>query len=126
MTSTSLPPLRPEQVVCANPACGASGRIGVHSYTQRRYKCHACGKTFAETVGTPLYGLKHLLHVVVTVLTLLAYGCPIPAIVAAFTVDERTIVDWQQKAGQHGPEGIGNAEASGGAVIRRAHTGALR
>ncbi|MDQ5853200.1 MAG: hypothetical protein M3380_14240 [Chloroflexota bacterium] len=101
MTSTTLPPLRPEGVVCPPPSCGASGRIGVHSYKQRQYKCHACGKTFAETIGTPLYGLKYPLHVVVTVLTLLAYGCPIPAIVAAFTLDERTVADWQQKAGQH-------------------------
>ena len=101
MTSTTLPPLRPEAVVCPTPSCGASGRIGVHSYKKRQYKCHACGTTFAETVGTPLYGLKYPLHVVVTVLTLLAYGCPIPAIVAAFTVDERTVADWQQKAGQH-------------------------
>jgi transposase-like protein len=99
MTHTTLPPLRPEAVVCPKPACGASGRIGVHSYKKRQYKCHACGKTFAETVGTPLYGLKYPLHVVVTVLTLLAYGCPIPAIVAAFTLDERTVADWQQKAG---------------------------
>ena len=101
MTSTTLPPLRPEGVVCPTPSCGASGRIGVHSYKKRQYKCHACGKTFAETIGTPLYGLKYPLHVVVTVLTLLAYGCPIPAIVAAFTLDERTVADWQQKAGQH-------------------------
>ena len=101
MTNTTRPPLRPEGVVCPTPACGASGRIGVHSYQKRQYNCHACGTTFAETVGTPLSGLKHPRHVVVTVLTLLAYGCPSPAIVAAFTVDERTGADWQQKAGQH-------------------------
>src|SRR3712207_9379664 len=56
---TPRPPLRPEWVVCPNPACGTSGRIGVHSRQERRYKCHVCGGTFAETVGTPLYGLKH-------------------------------------------------------------------
>lgn len=39
---------------------------------------------------------------VVLILTLLAHGCPIPAIVAAFFVDERTVTDWLQKAGQHG------------------------
>ena len=101
MTKHTLPPLRPEFAVCPTAACGATGRIGVHSHTERRYKCHACSKTFADTVGTPLYGLKHPLHVVVTVLTLLAYGCPIPAIVAAFVLDERTVAAWQQKAGRH-------------------------
>ncbi len=101
MLSTTRPPLRPEWVVCPNPACGTSGRIGVHSRQERRYKCHVCGGTFAETVGTPLYGLKHPTWLVVLVLTLLAYGCPIPAIVAACALDERTVAEWQQKAGQH-------------------------
>ena len=101
MLKHTLPPLRPAWLVCPNADCAASGRIGVHSYTERRYKCHACGKTFAETTGTPLYGLKHPTWLVVLVLTLLAYGCPIPAIVAACALDERTVADWQQKAGQH-------------------------
>ena len=101
MLKYTLPPLRPELVVCPNADCGANGRIGVHSYTERRYKCHTCGKTFAETTGTPLYGLKHPAWLVVLVLTLLAGGCPIPAIVFAFGLDERTIADWQQQAGQH-------------------------
>jgi transposase-like protein len=101
MTKHTLPPLRPELAVCPNPACGASHRIGVHSHQERRYKCHACTRTFSETVGTPLYGLKHPIWLVVLVLTLLAYGCPIPAIVAACALDERTVAAWQQKAGLH-------------------------
>ncbi len=101
MLNTTLPRLRPELAVCPNPTCGASGRIGIHSHTKRRFKCHACGTTFADTVGTPLYQLKSPLWVVRIVLTLLAFGCPIPAIVAAFGLDERTVSAWQQKAGQH-------------------------
>jgi transposase InsO family protein len=45
--------------------------------------------------------LKHPLWLVVAVLTLLAFGCPVQAIVAAFGLDERTVSDWQHKAGQH-------------------------
>lgn len=101
MTNTTLPPLRPELAVCPNPRCDASKRIGIHSHKQRRFKCHACGSTFADTCGTPLYGLKSPLWVVRIVVTLLAFGCPIPAIVAAFGLDERTVSAWQQKAGQH-------------------------
>ena len=101
MLKYSLPPLRPELVVCPKPTCGASGRIGIHSHQERRYICHACGATFAETVGTPLYGLKHPVWLVVLVLALLAGGCPIPAIVFAFGLDERTVTAWHQKAGQH-------------------------
>ena len=101
MTNTTLPPLRPESAVCPNLNCAASGRIGIHSRRKRRFKCHACGTTFADTVGTPLYQLKSPLWVVRIVLTLLAFGCPTPAIVAAFGLDERTVTTWQQKAGQH-------------------------
>lgn len=36
------------------------------------------------------------------VVTLLAYGCPIQAIVAAFGLDERTVARWQQRAGAQG------------------------
>jgi transposase-like protein len=101
MTKYTLPPMRPEQVVCPNSACGARGRIGVHSHKERRYICHACKRTFADTSGTLLYRLKQPLDVVLLVLTLLAYGCPIGALVAAFGLDERTIAEWQRKAGQH-------------------------
>src|SRR5689334_17465501 len=101
MTKYTLPPMRPEQVVCLNSACGATGRIGVHSHKERRYICHACKRTFADTSGTLLYRLKQPLDVVLLVLTLLAYGCPIGALVAAFGLDERTIAEWQRKAGQH-------------------------
>ncbi len=99
MLNTNLPPMRPALGVCPNADCGASGRIGVHSLTDRRYKCHGCGKTFAETVGTPLYGLKYPTWIVVLILTLLAAGCPRPAMVFAFGIDERTVMAWQLKAG---------------------------
>ena len=94
------PSLCPTQLVC--PLCQTSGRVGVHSHAERRYKCHACGKTFVETVGTPLYDLKYPAWLVILVLTLLAHGCPLQAIVVAFQLDERTVAAWQAKAGQHG------------------------
>jgi hypothetical protein len=37
----------------------------------------------------------------VIVITLLAYGCPIQAIVQAFGLDERTVANWQYRAGNH-------------------------
>lgn len=101
MTKYKALPLRPEMVVC--PDCGekSNGRIGVHSQKERRYKCHGCGKTFSDSYGTPLYGLKTPQWVVTLVLSLLAYGCPLSAIVAAFDLDERTVSAWQDKAGAH-------------------------
>ena len=39
------------------------------------------------------------------VLTLLCHGCPVPAIVAAFGYDERTVAHWLGQAGAHGQRG---------------------
>jgi hypothetical protein len=36
------------------------------------------------------------------VVTLLAHGCPVQAIVAAFEFDERTIADWWARVGRQG------------------------
>jgi IS1 family transposase len=36
------------------------------------------------------------------VVTLLAHGCPLQAIVAGFRLDERTVADWWARAGQQG------------------------
>jgi transposase-like protein len=101
MTKYTLPPLRPELAVCPNSECDATGRIGIHSHKERRFICHGCKRTFADTTGTLLYGLKYPLWLVLIVLNLLAYGCPTPAIVATFELDERTVADWQLKAGRH-------------------------
>jgi len=40
-------------------------------------------------------------QIVMCVIVLLAYGCPIQAIVKAFVLDERTVRNWQKQAGQH-------------------------
>jgi len=71
------------------------GNISVHSQKERCYKCDVCNKTFAETKGTAFYRLRTAKDIVVTVVTLLAYGCPVQAIVMAFGLDERTVLSWQ-------------------------------
>jgi hypothetical protein len=40
-------------------------------------------------------------EVVLTLITLLAHGCPLQAIVAAFGLDERTVARWEREAGMH-------------------------
>jgi hypothetical protein len=71
----------------------------IHSRRERRYRCTRCERTFAETAGTALYRLRAARDEVVLVVTLLAYGCPVQAIVAAFGLDERTVARWQARAG---------------------------
>ena len=94
----------PQKRFCHNERCWAYGRVGeghivIHSRKERRYKCKRCAKTFSETKGTALYRAHKPHELVIAVATLLAYGCPIQAIVAAFSLDERTIARWQQESG---------------------------
>ena len=46
-------------------------------------------------------GLRKPTELIVTVVTLLAYGCPVQAIVHAFGLDERTVAAWRDRAGAH-------------------------
>jgi len=95
-------PLDPRLISC--PHCLKSERIGIHSRSERRYICHECGRTFSENKATVFYGLHYPIWVIVMVLTLLAHGCPIPAIVAALFIDERTVSEWLKRAGVHGSQ----------------------
>ena len=94
----------PRGQFCRHPDCWAYGRQGeghvvIHSRAERRYQCKRCRRTFTETAGTALYRLRTARDQVVVVVTLLAYGCPVQAIVAAFGLDERTVARWQARAG---------------------------
>lgn len=94
------PPLNPSLMTC--PSCGETEHIWIHSQKERRLRCKVCNRTFAETRGSPLFGLHYPHWFVIVVLTLLAHGCPVQAIVAAFGLNERTVSDWQERAGRHG------------------------
>jgi len=96
----------PQHTFCPNPECPARGQIGqgnigVHSRQEQRYICRVCKRTFAGRTGTAYYRLRTAAETVTLVVTLLAYGCPVQAIVVAFGLDERTIQAWQARAGQH-------------------------
>jgi transposase-like protein len=91
--------MNPREQFCPNMDCTARGQVGqgnitIHSQKKRRYKCQVCGKTFSETRGTALYRVKKDRWLYVTVMTLLAYGCPVIAIVLAFGLDDETVRAW--------------------------------
>jgi len=93
-------------IFCINPDCPARGQcgrgnIGVHSLQERRCGCNVCHTTFSTTKGSLFYRLRTDPQTVMRVITLLAYGCPVQAIVVAFGFDERTVKDWWRRAGQH-------------------------
>jgi transposase-like protein/IS1 family transposase len=96
----------PSQQFCQNEACSARGKQGqgtlrIHDKQRRRYQCKVCKKTFSERRGTMFEGLRKPIELIVIVVTLLSYGCPVQAIVQAFGLDERTVAEWRDRAGQH-------------------------
>src|SRR5579859_6079539 len=91
-------------VFCPNPDCPARGRmnegtIWIHCRTPLRYRCTVCQKTFGARVGTPFYRRSTAEAIITLVVTLVAHGCPIAAIVAAFGFQRQTVAAWMDAAG---------------------------
>jgi len=109
----------------ACPARGQTGQgnIGIHARKAQRFICHACDKTFRAATGTVFYRLRPLAATVITLVTLLAHGCPGQAMVAACGCDERTVAAWWARAGRQGqavhedlveqPRALGQVQADG-------------
>src|SRR5436189_219626 len=123
----------PTTVFCPNRHCHARGQtgmgtIGIHARKEQRFICHECQKTFSARKGTVFYRLRTSAETVVIVVTLLAHGCPLQAIVAAFGFDERIIAAWWARSGRHGqavheyqveqPRDLGQVQAGQGARAR--------
>jgi len=97
----------PTTAFCPNEHCHARGQtgqgnIGIHAQQEQRFICHACHKTCSARTGTVFYRLRTSAETVVLVVTLLAHGCPVQAIVAAFGFDERTVAAWWARSGRQG------------------------
>ena len=80
--------MNPQELFCPNIDCPARGQtnkgnIGIHSLEGQRCICHECGQTFTVTKGTIFYRLHTASETVMLVITLLAYGCPIQAIMVS-------------------------------------------
>src|ERR1051326_8535145 len=104
--NTPTEPMDASRQFCPNLDCKARGQvgqgnIGIHSRKRPRYRCKTCGKTFSAKEGTMFAGLRKPMEVIVIVVTLLSYGCPVQAIVHAFGLDERTLATWRDRAGKH-------------------------
>ena len=97
----------PTTVFCPNRHCHARGQTGqgtsgIHARKEQRCRCHAWHQTFSAPAGTVCYRLRTSAETVVLVVTLLAHGCPLQAIVAAFGFDERTVAEWWARSGRQG------------------------
>src|SRR5256886_12299656 len=106
MNKTNTEQMNASQVFCPNQKCKARGQVGQgtivsHGKARPRYRCKTCGKTFSAQAGTMFEGLRKPKTLIVIVVRLLAYGCPIQAIVQAYGLDERTVASWRDRAGKH-------------------------
>src|SRR6266699_3600223 len=106
MQNSTPEPMDTSRAFCPNATCSArgqrgSGTIAVHDRKRQRYRCRVCKKTFSAHRGTMFEGLRKPVELIVIVVTLLSYGCPVQAIVHAFSLDERTVADWRDRAGAH-------------------------
>lgn len=98
--------MNPQELFCPILTCPARGQVGkgnirIHSQKEKRCYCSICQHTFSVTKGTLFYRLRSDPQQVMLVVALLAYGCPVQAIVQAFELDERTVREWAQRAGRH-------------------------
>jgi transposase-like protein len=96
--------MNPHQICCPIEDCPARGQldkgnIKIHDRKKRRYRCVVCSHAFSETKGTPFYRLHKERELFTLIVKLLARGCPRQAIVFAFGLDERTVADWEARAG---------------------------
>src|SRR5438046_4783776 len=92
---------------CPNMACSARGQSGkgnivIHDRNRQRYRCKVCKRTFSARRGTMFEGLRKPVDLIVIVVTLLSYGCPVQAIVHAFGLVERKVASLRVRAGEHG------------------------
>src|SRR5258708_32820909 len=114
MQTITAEPMEPSEQFCPNPACCARGQIRqgnirVHDGRRQRYRCTICKQTFSARRGAMFEGLRTATELIVIVVTLLAFGCPVQAIVQAYGLDERTVASWRDRAGkqcQHVHQGI--------------------
>jgi transposase-like protein len=89
---TNTEPMDTSKPFCPNETCCARGKRGegnitIHDRKRQRYRCKICKQTFSARRGTMLDGLRKPTELIVIVVTLVAYGCPIQAIVQAFGLD---------------------------------------
>lgn len=98
--------MNPPPLFFPNPPCPARGKPGLGNIrpparAKPRWRCTVCMKTFTFSYGTVFYRKRSDAQLITTVLTLVAHGCPLPAISAAFKRQSRTVRHWVDQAGLH-------------------------
>lgn len=100
--------LVPPGSFCWNTACPAYASLeakSIRRYGQtkrgvQRFQCRQCRKTFAETRGTPFYGV-HEPEQMLLALKMLGEGTSVSGVARTLETKEDTVRDWLAKAASH-------------------------
>lgn len=107
-----LTSLDPSKQFCFNPDCPDhrivdKGNVYVHSYKERRYGCHTCKRTFAETKGTMFYQLRTPPQEILDAIAQLVERGSIRGVARVKGKKPDTVIDWLrrvrlgERAGEH-------------------------
>jgi transposase-like protein len=104
-----LAPLDPSQQFCFNHECPDYGEVGkgnvdIPSSKERRYGCHTCKGTFAETRGTMFYRLRTPPETIVDAIAQLVERGSLRGVARAKGVKPDTVSAWLRLAGEHAAE----------------------
>ena len=98
--------MNPHEVWCPNVACPARGQvgkgnIGIHSRKDHRYRCTVCDKTFGHRTGTLFHRRRTDEALIIQVINLVSWGCPLVALEHAFGLQPQTVRDGLEAAGRN-------------------------
>src|SRR5437773_879133 len=104
-----LAPLDPSPQFCFNDECPDYGQVGkgnvyIHSHKERRFDCHTCKGTFAETRGTMFYRLRTPPETIVDTIAQLVERGSIRGVARAKGVKPDTVISSLRLAGEHAAE----------------------
>jgi len=121
----------PTQVCCPHEACpargpGGNGNITGHRRQQARSRCTGCEQTFRARRGTMCSWKQTPVDRNVLVVTLLAHGCRVRAMVAAVGVTAETVRTWAAEAGVHGAQVHRHLVLGACWSLRHGHADAMR
>jgi len=105
MNKQQQEPRNTSEQCCPNETCVARGKRGEGTLTmqdrqRQRSRCRSGGRTCRARRGTMVEGRRTPTELMIIVVTLLASGCPLQAMVHAYELDERTVASWRDRAGK--------------------------
>jgi transposase-like protein len=93
-------PRNPQNPACAR--CGAAETVSKGTEKgRRRWRCVTCGRTFGQTLGTPLYRLKTNVAKILRAIQVVLHRGSLRAAEEQTGHNYETIATWLERIGEH-------------------------